>query len=347
MERVIGNYTSQENRSFPLDCETLEAIQNNIDMLGALGNMGGDKTILSGCEVKDGGGRQEGYIFLKTLAYPLGEVLHFPGSNEDSDYLHLVTENGDVTQGEVDYIGAYTTRQVANGEGNEQWAWAELKSPVDIAAIAELLRSEMAEITEEVARIKPVPLGVVEMYSGSTIPENYAVCDGQALSQELYADLYRVLGTRYNKPDTAEGMFCLPDLRGRFIVGQGGDSDYNSIGNTGGEKTHQLTAAESGSPAHTHAGSSDWQGQHAHNIYGYGSWEDDGNAGKMVEVSGRKTTDGDIQYNDENNPYWLYTTSAGGHNHAITIDNNQPQNASQSHENRPPYFVLFYIMRLK
>lgn len=311
MERIIGNYTSQANRSFPLDCETLEAIQSNIDMLASLGNMVGDKTILSGCQTRNGGGRDEGYVFLKTISYPLGEVLHFPGSNEDSDYLHLSTSNGDVTQGNITYTGAYTTRQVLQGTGEEQWAWAELKLPVDILAIAESLRSEMAEITEEVAKIKPVPLGVVEMYSGSIIPENYAVCDGQALSQSLYQELYRVIGTRFNKPDTASGMFCLPDLRGRFIVGQGADADYNTIGNTGGEMRHTLTVEEM--PAHAHrlddAYYSEYEGQN----------------------------DGQYGSADSDRDNHIYTRS-------ICTDNT---GGGESHENRPPYFVLYYIMRLK
>lgn len=347
MERIIGNYTSQANRSFPLDCETLEAIQDNIDMLAALGNMVGDKTILSGCEVKSGGGRQEGYIFLKTISYPMGEVLHFPGSDVDSGYLHLAAVNENVTQGEVTYAGAYTTRQVTQGEGDEQWAWAELQLPVDIVAIAESLRAEMAEITEEVAKIKPVPLGVVEMYCGSGIPENYAVCDGQALSQSLFPELYRAIGTAFNKPGTADGMFCLPDLRGRFVVGQGGDADYSTIGNTGGEESHRLTAAESGLAEHGHPVTISPAGSHTHDIYGYGSLEDDGNAGHMVEVSQYSKDAGDKQYLGENDPYWLYTKSAGEHSHSATVNNNNAQDASLSHENRPPYFVLFYIMRLK
>lgn len=327
MERVIGNYTSQENRSFPLDCETLEAIQNNIDMLGALGNMVGDKTILSGCEVKSGGGRQEGYVFLKTVAYPMGEVLHFPGSNTDSDYLHLATMNGNVTQGEVTYTGAYTTRQVTQGEGEEQWAWAELKLPVDILAIAESLRSKMAEITAEVAKIKPVPLGVVEMYSGSTIPENYAVCDGQALSQSLYQELYQVIGTRFNKPDTASGMFCLPDLRGRFIVGQGSDSDYNTVGNTGGEKTHKLTVSEL--PGHTH------NMEHTHDYMDIYYSE----RGGQVTVPGNFGS-GDSDNDDSGHQMRRTTISQSTKNTGAT-------GGGAAHENRPPYFVLFYIMRLK
>lgn len=322
MERVIGNYTSQENRSFPLDCETLEAIQNNIDMLGALGNMVGDKTILSGCEVKSGGGRQEGYVFLKTVAYPMGEVLHYPGSNTDSDYLHLTTINGNVTQGEVTYTGAYTTRQVTQGEGEEQWAWAELKLPVDIQAIAESLRSEMADLADEVSKIKPVPLGVVEMYSGSTIPENYAVCDGQALSQSLYPKLYQVIGTRFNKPDTASGMFCLPDLRGRFIVGQGADSDYNTIGNTGGEKKHTLTVNEM--PSHNHLVNDII---YSENVAGIG------NADGQFYAQGMPGSNEGYDTDNKNLPYYNHNTgNAGG---------------GAAHENRPPYFVLFYIMRLR
>ena len=311
MERIIGNYTSQANRSFPLDCETLEAIQNNIDMLASLGNMVGDKTILSGCQPRNGGGRDEGYVFLKTTSYPLGEVLHVLGSNEDSDYLHLSTSNGDVTQGNITYTGAYTTRQVLQGTGEEQWAWEELSAPVDIEAIAASLRSQMSDLMDEVERIKPVPLGVVEMYSGSTIPENYGVCDGQALSKDLYADLYQVIGTRFNKADTASNMFCLPDLRGRFIVGQGADADYNTIGNTGGEKRHTLTVAEM--PAHAHSLDDAYYSENV-------------GQGQRQYGSGDSDNDNDIITRRIN----TYNTGGGG-----------------SHENRPPYFVLFYIMRLK
>lgn len=327
MERVIGNYTSQANRSFPLDCETLEAIQDNIDMLGALGNMVGDKTILSGCEVRNGGGRNEGYVFLKTTAYPMGEVLHFTGSNEDSDYLHLATQNGNVTQGSVTYTGAYTTRQVVQGSGDEQWPWAELTEPVDIEAIAASLRAEMATLAEEVSRIKPVPLGVVEMYSGSSIPENYGVCDGQALSQSLYPELYQAIGTRFNKSGTASGMFCLPDLRGRFIVGQGSESDYNTIGNTGGEKAHTLTQAEM--PSHTHGMA------HTHNYMDIYYSENDGS---VVVPDNRGSGDTD----NDNRGHQMQRTTI-----SQSRDTTDATGGSAAHENRPPYFVLFYIMRLK
>ena len=73
MDRLIGNFTTQSNKDFPLDCETLEALQGNTTMLGLLGNIAGDKVILSGCEMGgDGSSVSEGYVYLKTRAYPEG-----------------------------------------------------------------------------------------------------------------------------------------------------------------------------------------------------------------------------------------------------------------------------------
>jgi len=65
------------------------------------------------------------------------------------------------------------------------------------------------------------PPGLICMWSGSTVPTGWYLCDGQN-------------GT--------------PDLRNRFIVGAGNDYD---IGDTGGEKEHILTIDEI--PSHTHS----------------------------------------------------------------------------------------------
>ena len=336
MDRVIGNYTSQANKSFPLDCETLASLQQNIDMLGTLGNMVGDKTILSGCALTESGGRTEGYVFLKTSSYPMGEVLHYGGSSASSDYVHVEALGSNVVQGEVTYSGAYTTRRLVDGNGDEQWAWSELSEPVDIEAIAASLQNEMATIEENLKKVQTEPLGVVKMYSGAAVPDNYAVCDGQALSQTMYADLYKVLGTQYNRSDTADGYFCLPDLRGRFIVGRSSDSDYNTLGNTGGEKSHLLTAAESGVGNHSHTARVEGDGSHGHQLYGRSSYEDDGNAGSAIEVGSQET---------QQQTFDAYV-NGGGHSHSVYIEN-ACKNADSAHENRPPYFVLVYIMRTK
>lgn len=106
-----------------------------------------------------------------------------------------------------------------------------------------------------------------------------------------------------------------PDLRGRFIVGAGlWSSDYTagdgvdrgySVGDRGGENVHTLTVAEMPS--------------HKHELTGY----------RMRESS----TDSD---DDE---LEVYARDAGGAPQTSYAGGNA------SHENRPPYFALCFIMK--
>jgi microcystin-dependent protein len=71
-----------------------------------------------------------------------------------------------------------------------------------------------------------VPKGAILMWSGTTAPTGWSLCDGTN-------------GT--------------PDLRGRFVLGSGTGSGLTArtVGGTGGEEKHTLTTAEL--PAHNHA----------------------------------------------------------------------------------------------
>ena len=181
------------------------------------------------------------------------------------------------------------------------------------------------------ANIKQSPIGTVEIWAGGDeIPENYALCDGRALRQGLNYALYSVLGDKYNEaPDcngrpqtTSFGYFRLPDLRGRFIVGYNGtDSDYSSYGRAGGEKKHTLSAGEM--PSHTHIFKDYYQNERL-----YGSGGIDG-ADKVDPSVGTYGASSDCKYL----LYKEHNTSSAGNNLA--------------HENRPPYYVLAYIMRIK
>lgn len=85
----------------------------------------------------------------------------------------------------------------------------------------------------------PIPKGGIIMWSGTEIPEGWALCNGQ----------------------TVDGV-TTPDLRNRFIVGSGGD--YN-IGNEGGKVSVALSVSEI--PAHNHNVSVNHGGAHSHSIY--------------------------------------------------------------------------------
>ena len=131
-----------------------------------------------------------------------------------------------------------------------------------------------------------IPVGGIVFWSGvvDSIPNGWALCNGQTVN-----------GVR------------TPNLSDRFIVGVG--SGY-SLGATGGEASHRLTAAEM--PSHNHA-------------YKF--------TGADVDQSWDSDNYFYCQHNQyPNNANTKYTEYTGG---------------NAAHENRPPYYALCYIMRVR
>lgn len=88
------------------------------------------------------------------------------------------------------------------------------------------------------------PVGSILPYCGNEAPPGYYICDGRAISRENNADLFNVIGTTYGSGDGST-TFNLPDLKGRVVIGLDvNDTDFDTLGETGGEKTHTLTVDE-------------------------------------------------------------------------------------------------------
>jgi len=95
-----------------------------------------------------------------------------------------------------------------------------------------------------------VPVGAQMLWPTTAAPDGWLLCQGQALSRTTYADLFAVIGTLFGSGDGST-TFNLPDWQGFTPVGRKStDSDFASIGQTGGEKTHVLTESEI--PPHYH-----------------------------------------------------------------------------------------------
>ncbi len=200
-----------------------------------------------------------------------------------------------------------------------------------------------------------IPKGLISMWSGSieAIPTGWALCNGEN-------------GT--------------PDLRDRFIVGVGGDYE---IGDTGGLDSVTLTTSQlpshrhssgtlstSSGGGHSHSGSSASAGSHSH-----------GSGTLSTNTTGSHTHTVDIKKGTglvyENNTFIKgvdgttttsssgshshtisgSTASGGSHSHTITISTAGSHSHSvsgytnyigsgDSHENRPPYYALAFIMKL-
>lgn len=100
-----------------------------------------------------------------------------------------------------------------------------------------------------------LPVGCIVPFTSDVVPENWLLCNGQAVSRTDYDLLFSIIGTSYGVGDGST-TFNLPDLRGRVPLGKGtgtgaGGETYNfELGNKGGEYSHILTVGEM--PSHTH-----------------------------------------------------------------------------------------------
>lgn len=96
-----------------------------------------------------------------------------------------------------------------------------------------------------------LPIGAIMPFGSDTIPDNWLLCNGQAVSRTDYQELFNTIGITYGSGDGFT-TFNLPDLQGKIPVGlDENDTDFDTLGNTGGEKKHTLTINEM--PKHTHS----------------------------------------------------------------------------------------------
>ena len=94
-------------------------------------------------------------------------------------------------------------------------------------------------------------IGTIIQWPSNTLPDGTILfAHGQAVSRTTYADLFSVIGTTYGAGDGST-TFNVPDYKGRVGVGlDSNDIDFDTLGETLGEKTHTLTVNEM--PSHTH-----------------------------------------------------------------------------------------------
>lgn len=100
------------------------------------------------------------------------------------------------------------------------------------------------ETLSGVNSVDTTPVGMIMQYAGTSIPERWMKCEGQTLSRTDYSELFSVIGTTYGSGNGST-TFNLPNISGKMIIGYDpDDNDFDTMGATGGSKTHTLTNYE-------------------------------------------------------------------------------------------------------
>lgn len=174
---------------------------------------------------------------------------------------------------------------------------------------------------------KLVPIGVVQMWTGpvNKIPTNYVLCNGASLNISEYQELYNVIGTTFNGTSVAPGKFKIPDLRKRFIAGYDERYSEYGMGKTGGEERVWLSISEM--PSHAH----DFDDYYY--IENYNSVSGTNIYGNRVSIGSGYRGSGDTDGDNNTILYKRHSSAYSG--------------SGNAHENRPPFFVLAYIIKAK
>lgn len=189
--------------------------------IGAFASLCGPLTILTGCTVT-GSVNGNGWVSIN------GEILPFEG--------------GSIT-GTVGIIETVTQRTFEDAVDKDVYVARKAANVVDGAYdLADFVR---------LPRLRDVaPAGLIAEWPSATMPDGWLLCNGQEVSRTGYAALFACIGTAYGVGNGTT-TFNLPDRRGRVAVGlDDGQIEFETLGGTGGAKTHTLIIDEL--PSHNH-----------------------------------------------------------------------------------------------
>ena len=237
------------------------------------------------------------YIFI--IFFIIMTLVHLYKINNTNDTFKVLTEDQNLGSNDV-YINSMS--QINFAENNKN-----LKTIIEDIIDNKSSKTELNNAMPELSVIS---------YAGSTAPTGWQLCNGTALK---YSNGYFVSNTdertsSFNKNTTGD-LILTPDLKGKFILGNGGAGDNKALHNDGGEETHTLTVDEM--PRHYHKIVTDEASYKYRNLT---------NPGSFAQIRPNQ-----------------YQLSAGSSE--ANLGDSSLEGNDAPHNNMPPYYVLTYIIK--
>lgn len=176
----MNRYNFQQTGGFPLETDTLNNMQVAYSLFNALGEISGNKTIVTGCE-EVAGVVSDGVVYLN------GELVEFRGGSIQT-HVRLIEIPTSKEFEDGSFKEVYYERYVTFSSGPDEIPWSEFTRLISVSEIQKRL----------------VPIGVINMWSGAIneIPQGWALCDGTNNTPDLRGRFivgYNISDTDYNE----------------------------------------------------------------------------------------------------------------------------------------------------
>ncbi|MCB0480863.1 MAG: tail fiber protein [Flavobacteriales bacterium] len=174
------------------------------------------------------------------------------------------------------------------------------------------------------------PIGGIIMWSGTTIPSGWALCNGQTANGHPTPNLTGKFIVGYNSSDTRFDQTGFYSQHALYKAGGGIATPVYSAGDFGGQDS--VTLDINTIPPHSHNGNTNSDGNHTHSYRRCGGWAEAGGSywDNLARISNLLTET---------------TTGTGAHSHFFTT--NVGGGHGKAHNNLPPYYTLAFIMRVQ
>jgi microcystin-dependent protein len=197
-----------------------------------------------------------------------------------------------------------------------------------------------------------VPTGSLIMWPSVTIPTDWKLCNGDAISRTTFATLFSLIGTTFGAGNGTT-TFNLPNYKNRMPYG----ADVVAVGATGGSAnaivvTHNhggLTGTDSPDHLHSYSGTTGGQSaNHVHAPFGGGNFIISGvGATSGFDSGGLYPPTSGVNLTGDNSVDHTHTFAGNtsgvnvNHQHGITTEGSSGTNA-----NLPPYLGINFIIKI-